>query len=379
MPLENGEPQQAPTSDAELLGFDPVGAGTFLDSELKRIEALGEAEKPKPQAQKQQASAPEESTREKATGEELLVEEVTPTEKGFAFRGKTYEDEGKAKHARDSFIGQLRKVNQERDAAQRRVTELETELAEARRLSQPATIVKQSAETPPASENVTPKGLDAFVDWSTYQHLYDDPDMGPAVAQRYLVLKNQEYLDSVRKDMESRFEAKLEGRLKGVEMTEQMRRDFEAETGWFYELADREDADGNKLFPEIQPDTGDLDFITRVATRFKADPSLRAMEGYGVYLAYLAEKDWEKFNVPEIKEVPRDEHGRFTKASEALDKFDKDREAAKAASVLTGESRLPGMSATTTRGYKPGTWKEKALSGLEKAGTATEDKTLMGF
>jgi len=399
MAPENEGTEQPTPSDVELLGFDPESAGTALESEMKRVEALEKAPDSESQAQEREGEAKPaddpasqaDDSKEKAASEaekkgaETQVEEVEAGEGGYTFNGKTYKTEGEAKHAQSSYRGQLKSFEKRTQEAEEEAATAKAELAESKRLSQ--TPAKPDAESKkPASEDATKeKGLDDFVNWKTYQDFYESPDYGPASAQRYLALKNQEYLDAMAKGLEERFNKTLTEKLEPVEMNEQARVEFEETVGYFTELSEREDDDGEKLFPEIQNDTGDQEFITRVAVRFSNDAELKEMGSYGVYLALLAERDWEKFNVPEVGkgkakavEAPKETPKEGTKASEALTQFNKEREAAKSGSVVPDGGGTPRLKPGSA-GRKVGSWEDNVMSGLERAAGDQEDKALLGF
>ena len=410
MAPENEETKQPSTpSDVDLLGFDPESSGTALGVEMKRVEALEmeKASESESQAQEREDKAkPVDDPASQAEGGEKKeaapaskaetkseetpkVEEVKEAEKGgFTFNGKTYKTEGEAEHAQSSYRGQLKSRDDRERAMEAENSELKAKLAEAERLSQTPATPKQEEKPKPASEDAK-TGLDAFVDWKTYQGLYDHPDYGPIDAQRYLAMKNQEYLASETKKLETKFDETLQKRFEPIEMTEAVRAEFEETVGYFTELSQRVDEKGAKLFPEIQADDGDVEFITRVASRFSQDESLKEMGSYGVYLAVLAEKDWEKSHVPAVEgaevktpdteEKPRDpKTGKFTKASEALAQFNKEREAAKADSVVSDGDGTPKPEGKG-RGYEAGSWKAEVLGGLEKAAGQQEDKMVLGF
>lgn len=408
MAPENEKTEQPTPSDIELLGFDPESDGTPLESETKRVEALEAAQKTESQAQERpdevkpaeepasqaegdKGAAP--ASKAEKDGADPKVEKVETVEEGFSFNGKTYKTEGEAEHARSSFRGQLKARDERVLAAEQENAELKAKLAESERLSQ--TPAKPDAEPKkPASEDVTKaKGLDDFVNWRTYQDLYDKDENGPATAQRYLALKNQEYLDSMTEGLEEKFTKALADKLEPMEMNEAVRVEFEETIGHFTELSERVDDDGNKLFPEIQNDTGDIDFISRVTTRYHGDEELKEMGSYGVYLAVLAERDWDKYHVPPVEKVtdepPKEPEkpeepardpktGKFTKASEALTKFNAEQEAAKSGSVVPDGGGTPRLK-PGQEGRKPGSWEDNVLTGLEKAAGDQEDKMVLGF
>ena len=400
-PENEGQEQSSTPSDVDLLGFDPESAGTTLESEMKRVEALEKAPESESQAQEEDKAKPAGDPASQTEGDKKVApvseaevkSEKTPAEEvkaeggKFTFNGKPYDTEGEAEHAKRSFIGQIKSAENRANEAETRAVEAEAKLAESERLSQ--TPAKPEAEPKkPASEDATKaKGLDDFVNWKIYQDLYDHPDYGPSAAQRYLSMKNQEYLNTMTEGLEAKFDKSLSERFEPVELGEQSRAEFEETIGFFVELSEREDEDGGKLFPEIQEDTGDVDFITRVTSRYRNDESLKEMGGYGVYLALLAERDWEKFNVPAVtkdegdktQEKTRDpKTGKFTKPSEALTQFNKEREAAKSGSVVPDGDGTPRLK-PGGKGRKAGTWQDDVLTGLEKAAGDQEDKMVLGY
>ncbi len=77
--------------------------------------------------------------------------------------------------------------------------------------------------------------------------------------------------------------------------------EFKESQGIFEQFAERTDNDGKPLYPEFHEDLPEnRAFIERVAKRWKEMPGRKEMVKsgngeYSVYLAYLAERDWQGF------------------------------------------------------------------------------------
>jgi hypothetical protein len=399
MAPENKGTQQEASSDLDLLGFDPESSGTALEAEVSRVEALEDAE----EAEESQAQSDDvdeaaegdekgKKTEAKADSAEDEVGQVESKEGKFYFNGKPYESQEKANHVRKSYIGQVQRtqrIEQENENLRKQLTDKQS-------LSQKPDEVKQSPEKPASDESETGKPeakFESFVNWTLFNDLYDDPKYGPAVANRYLAEKNQEYLAQFEKNLESKMDKKLNEKLNPFEQSNQAMEIFEEAVQNFTSVGTRVDNDGELLFPELNPEVGDVEFIERVAVRVKQEPMFQELGDFGVYCAYLVEKDWERFHVPEVQASESQESeeseeptervrdpktGQFMSASDALDEFNRNREAAKSGAVLEDE-------ANGTPRLKPGAgrklegWAANVMQGLEKSATDQEDKHLMGF
>lgn len=391
MAPENEVPQQDQSSDLDLLGFDPESDGTALEAEIDRVEALEDADDTEDAQAQDVETEQDEGEKDEA---EKMVGNVEADAGKFYFNGKAYESQEKAVHARKSYIGQIRKLQNDKKVAEQEAETLRQKIAKLDNLSQTPEKVTQSP-TKPASEvskeQGEVKGLDEFVDWTVFNELYDDPKYGPAVANRYLAKKNQEYLDQFKQSLSSEFDEKLKNALNPFQASTEQMQFFEKTVEDFTEVGTRVDNDGNLLFPELNPDVGDEEFIERVALRVKQEPAFQELGHFGVYCAYLVEKDWERFHVPEVRgaetatqtlkptqEKPRDpKTGQFVSPSDALIEFNRRREAAKAGAVIDDPNGTPRVKPGSGRSLKG--WAAGALASLEKAATDQEDKHLMGF
>ena len=294
-------------SDADLLGFEADGPVDILEDAKESTDGdSGETTEEESKEQLAEGTESEEPAAEDvAEGEPegdvaADQEEVTPS--GYTFLGREYETQEAAEHAIKSQMGsvsalqtQIDQAHQERDQlkalyddATQQVDTPESESAEAKGDGAPPTDSKAFKKI---SDVLNPNVLEEMTE-----------KLGQAETYRYMLSE----LDKVQEHNLGMVNSE---RLGVIEAEHEETQEFNAIVDVFSKFAANTvdgTPGGEAKYPEMREDEA---FIGRVTDRYLKTPTLRDEGEYGVYLAYLAEKDWEAYkteaDAPPVENAPK--------------------------------------------------------------------------
>lgn len=283
-------------TDADILGFDADGPVDILEgleesadgdssetTEEEPEEQLAEGEEPEGSAAEGVAEQDDEEPDGDVTADH---EEVTPG--GFTWLGKTYKDQDEAEHAERSYEGTVNSWKQKYDQAQQETDQIKALYDEATQRVETPKVEPAEAEGDgaPPTDSKAFKKISEVVNPNMLEEITEK--LGQAEAYKYML----EQFDKVQ---EHNLGVVNDERLSVIETEREEAKEFNAIVEVFSDFAgDTVDGtpNGAPKYPEMRNDEA---FIGRVSDRYLKTPGLRDEGKYGVYLAYLAEKDWQKY------------------------------------------------------------------------------------
>jgi hypothetical protein len=276
------------STNEDLFGFDADGLekpeestesaeateASGSDDEGKDATGEPEAEPEKP-AEEQQGEEPE-------TPPEAAAEAAPePVPEKFLFADKEYETKEAAEHFYKSYLGQVGAKDRELKDLREQLLERDNQLVKLLQESQQG---GQPKEEEKKAEPKKPLTLTDAVDYDLYKRLCEE--QGVDYGLQYV-------LDQQQKVMQGMLEEYTGEKLAPLQQWHEQMAAYNKAAVVFQELADRKDDSGNYVFTEMRESP---EFVEKVARYWSQHiPNREEMGVTGVYLAYLAVKDWERY------------------------------------------------------------------------------------
>jgi hypothetical protein len=307
-------------SDGDLLGFDADGPVDVLDdSQWENVqkeedsrETTGEEEQKQPaEEQTETEPAAEDEDQEKETASEedatpgdIAADQGEETTGGFTWLGKEYDSKEAAEHAQKSYDGTINSWQSKYNQSQQENQDLKAQIeGYTRQVSPKEEPTEAEGEPAPPTDEKALKKVSDVINSETVKAIADDPNYGFGHAVQYMLEKFDEVQEHNMAVVNDERLSVIEADREEVRMFNETCEIFSAlaartEDGTPYNPENPE-AGGKLLYPELATDEA---FVSRVTDRWLKTSGLREEGEYGVYLAYLAEKEWMKYqNNPTVE------------------------------------------------------------------------------